>query len=171
MTESTDYVTVAKIGAPHGVRGDLKLHSFTDDITQLPHYQSWFIENDNLSPLWLPISLSFKIHHKTLIIHIEGCDDREQAKEFVNKQLAVNRAELTPIKTKNQYYWVDLIGLTVMTKEGECLGKVDHLLDTAAHDVLVVKGATEILIPFVDHVVLKVDLEQKLLVVDWDVDY
>jgi 16S rRNA processing protein RimM len=77
-----------------------------------------------------------------------------------------------PPAPEGEYYWTDLIGLTVINREGVTLGQVDHLLETGANDVLVVKGERERLIPFLlELVVLEVDLAQRMLRVDWEEDF
>ncbi|VAW75829.1 16S rRNA processing protein RimM [hydrothermal vent metagenome] len=74
-----------------------------------------------------------------------------------------------PVLKSGQHYWKDLVGLQVQNADGEDFGKVDHLLETGANDVLVVKGERERLIPFVmQKVIVEVDLEQGLIRVDWD---
>ena len=74
----------------------------------------------------------------------------------------------------DEYYWSDLIGLDVQTPNGETLGKVDHLLETGANDVLVIKGADglERLVPYIKgKVIKKIDLENGCIQVEWDLDY
>jgi 16S rRNA processing protein RimM len=77
-----------------------------------------------------------------------------------------------PDPAPGEYYWNDLLGLTVVTLQNEPLGKVDHLLETGANDVLVVSGDRERLIPFVlDDVVKRVDLDAGVIQVDWDKEF
>ena len=77
-----------------------------------------------------------------------------------------------PTLQPGEYFWNDLIGLQVQNLEGEDFGRVDHLLETGANDVLVVKGERERLIPFVmKQVIVEIDLEQGRIRVDWDKDY
>ena len=169
--EPSQFITIAKIGAPHGVRGDLKLNPFTDDLQKITQYQDWFIENASSSEPWQPIKLSFKSVHQAILIHIPGCDDREKAKTYVNKQLAIKREALASLKDTKQYYWADLEGCSVVTTEGQLLGIIDCLLETGANDIMVIKGEREHLVPFLDHVVLEVDFDKQKITVDWDPDY
>lgn len=82
------------------------------------------------------------------------------------------RPEQMPATGPGEYYWRDLEGLEVVNLQGERLGRVDHLLETGANDVLVVVGERERLIPFVSaQVVTEVDLETGLIRVDWDKDF
>jgi 16S rRNA processing protein RimM len=98
-------------------------------------------------------------------------DDRDLAREWVGAEIVIERERL-PAVAADEFYWADLEGLEVRTEAGEVLGKVDHLLATGAHDVLVLGGSTERLIPFVvGSVVKRVDLGARLIVVDWSPDY
>jgi 16S rRNA processing protein RimM len=92
---------------------------------------------------------------------------------LIGAELAIKKSQLAPID-EDDYYWSDLTGLQVVNQKNETLGVVDHLVETGANDVLVVKDekGTERLIPFVmDEIVLQVDLDNKLIQVDWDLDY
>ena len=109
-------------------------------------------------------------HGKTVIVRIEGYDDRDKAAGLIGTDIGVPRDEL-PETGSDQYYWSDLEGLRVVHRDGSELGTVAHLLETGAHDVMVVKGETERLIPFVmDKVVLGVDLANGEIRVDWEWD-
>jgi 16S rRNA processing protein RimM len=102
---------------------------------------------------------------------LEGIDSRELAAQWINHEVAVRCEQLLPLN-EGEYYWADLIGLRVVTKEGVELGQVERLLETGANDVLVVQGERERLIPFLTGLVVKqVDLAQGLLTVDWDPDF
>ena len=97
--------------------------------------------------------------------------DRNQVAEWTNADIAINRSELPPLP-EGEYYWVDLIGLEVRTESGQPLGKVDHMMETGANNVLVIKGDRERLVPYVmEHVVKKVDLQSGSMTVDWDPDF
>lgn len=88
----------------------------------------------------------------------------------MNTEIGVRRDQL-PATAPDEYYWNDLLGLKVVNLQDEPLGQVDHLIETGANDVLVVKGERERLIPFVLHrVVIRVDLEVGVIQVDWDKD-
>ncbi len=95
-------------------------------------------------------------HSKTLVAKLVGIDDRDTAYALRGQEISVARSDLPPPE-ENEFYWSDLIGLTAVNREGVELGKVDSLMETGAHDVLVVKGTREHLIPFVAHFVGKVD--------------
>ena len=110
-------------------------------------------------------------HGKGVIARLENCSDRDQALALMGFEIGICRDQL-PGTAPGEYYWTDLQGLEVVTLQGEPLGRVDHLIETGAHDVLVVTGDRERLIPFVlQQVVISVDLEAGVIRVDWDKDF
>ena len=109
-------------------------------------------------------------HGKSVIVRLEGFDDRDQAATLIGTEFGVSRAAL-PEPEDGQYYWSDLIGLKVVHCDGTELGRIDEMLETGANDVMIVKGEQERLIPFVkDEVVLSVDLDAGQINVDWEWD-
>ncbi len=167
----TDYLVIAKIGAPYGVRGWVKVFSFTQPADNLLDYDPWYFK-DAKSGTW-PIApvTEARTHGKAFVAKFKGCDDRDAAARLTGREIAIRRDQLPPTE-EGEYYWSDLEGLEVLTTEGVSLGRVDHLLETGANDVLVVKGERERLIPYVTGpIVKKVDLEAGTLQVDWDADF
>jgi 16S rRNA processing protein RimM len=159
-------IIVARIGAPHGVKGDLKLQVFAQS-SDILSFKQWYI---SLNRVWQPLSnFIIKPLGNQYVIHFNSCEDRDLAKRYVNAELAVAREELTTLESG--YYWADLEGLKVLNAEGVDLGAVDHIIETGANDVLIVKGKSERLIPYVKHVIKKVDLANGLILVDWHEDY
>jgi 16S rRNA processing protein RimM len=109
-------------------------------------------------------------HGKSVILRLEGCDDRDQAATLIGTEIATDRSEL-PEPEDGHYYWSDLTGLKVVRHDGTELGEIKEILETGAHDVMVVQGEMERLIPFVkDDVVISVDLNERQVIVDWDWD-
>jgi 16S rRNA processing protein RimM len=107
-------------------------------------------------------------HGKGVIARLADCENRDQARALMGCEIGIRRDQL-PATAPGEYYWRDLQGLKVVTIEGEWLGMVDHLIETGANDVLVVKGERERLIPFVlDQVIVNVDLDKREIQVDWD---
>ena len=112
-------------------------------------------------------------HGKGLVAKFEGVEDRNTAETIRNVDLFVPSsafAELEP----GEYYWHELVGLRVIDAEGMVLGRVDHLLETGAHDVIVVRrvGSGQQLIPYVaGEIVQGVDLEAQTITVAWGMDY
>ena len=166
-TQAADeFVVLGKIATVFGVKGWVKVHSFTDPISNLLQFNCLWMKQEGS---WRQVKvLDGRVHDHQLVLHLEGYDDRNAAELLRGVELAVTRSQL-PDTPADQFYWVDLQGMRVVTLRGEALGQVDHLLATGANDVLVVRGDRERLIPFVpDIYVHDVDLDARVITVDWD---
>jgi 16S rRNA processing protein RimM len=159
-------LTMGRFGAPYGVRGWLRIHSHTSPPENLFRYSPWWVR---LNGQWVMVRADEgRPHGKGLIAHIEGYDDPESARRLVGIEIVIERDRLEP-PGEGVYYWADLIGATVVNLAGQTLGKVDHLFNNGAHDVMVVAGERERLIPFVrGPYVVEVDVEGGRIRVDWD---
>jgi 16S rRNA processing protein RimM len=167
----TTYIVVGKIGAPYGVRGWVKVFSYTEQIDGLMDYDPWYTRSPKDNDWRIAPVTEAKTHGKGLVAKFKGCDDRDAAALLTGQEIAITREQLPPTE-EGEYYWSDLIGLEVSTVDGVSLGKVDHLLETGANDVLVVKGERERLIPYVMGPIVKaVDLDAGTLQVDWDPEF
>jgi 16S rRNA processing protein RimM len=113
-----------------------------------------------------------RAHGKGVVAQLAGYADRELARELIGADIAVERAQMAA-PAANEYYWTDLIGAAVVNRDGVEFGRVDHLLETGANDVLVIRGERgETLVPFVaGRYVLEVDLGRKRILVDWGSDW
>ncbi len=173
MSKQFSPVVLGKLGSTYGIRGWLRVFSSTEDAESIFEYQPWFIQQ---AGQWQHLELeSWKRHNQDLIIKLKGIDDREAAHAMVNREIAVDSAQL-PQLVDGDYYWKDLMGCQVVSVDGYELGKVIDMMETGSNDVLVVKanlkdafGIKERLIPFLDGQVIKrVDLTAQLIEVDWD---
>ncbi len=166
MTGPGTRVPLGRVGGPYGVRGWVRVSSGTEPPERILEYSPWLIERGGR---WQPFEvLSGRPHGKGLVVQLAGCDDRDQAATFAGAEIAVPRSALAELEA-DEYYWADLVGLEVVTTVGEELGTVDHLIETGANDVLVVRGDRERLIPFTPgHAVVEVDMERRRLTVAWD---
>jgi 16S rRNA processing protein RimM len=153
----------------HGVKGWVRVFSYTEPRANILHYQPWHLRRGNV---WQPRPVAEgRAHGRGVIARLENCEDRDQALALMDCEVGVRRDQL-PATAPGEYYWNDLLGLDVVTLQNEPLGKVDHLLETGANDVLVVRGDRERLIPFVvDQVVKRVDLDAGVIQVDWHKDF
>lgn len=168
--EST-LVSMGYIAGAFGVRGWVKIHADTEYADSLFDYPRWWVGRPGGA--WRAYTLEDgSVHSKGVAAKLEGVLDRDQAALMRGLTIAIERAELPPPE-EGEYYWTDLIGLSVVNTQGETLGVVSELLATgAANDVLVVRqDKTERLIPFVGAYVLEVDLPGKTIRVDWGLDY
>lgn len=163
---------MGRINAPFGVKGWVKIKPFTETLDALLDYPEWQIGKGDQ---WRKVDVEdATLHGDFVVAKFSGCNDRDAAFALRGQEISVDREEL-PDTEEGEFYWEDLIGLAVVNRDGVELGKVASLMETGAHDVLVVKGekeiSKEILIPFVDVYVLNVDLAQGRIEVDWGLDY
>ena len=159
---------MGRILAPYGVRGWLRVQPQTEEIDGLLGYRAWWIARGDD---WQEHRLvEGRAQGAGLVVHLEGFDDRDKAAVVAGWRVAVPRAALPPVED-GEYYWCDLVGLTVVNLQGDVLGQVAEIFATGANDVLVVRGERERLIPFVGSVVERVEVENSRLLVDWDSDY
>jgi 16S rRNA processing protein RimM len=161
------YVLAGKITGVHGVRGMLKVMPYAGDPESLLHYEQWHIKRGNEITLWT-FEKGQVYQEKGLLMKFKGLDTPEAGRLWVGAELLLDRTLMPPLE--EGYYWADLEGLAVYTVEGLYLGKVSHLFETGANDVLVVKNEEhELLIPYVSgHIVKDVNLEEGKLIVDWE---
>ncbi|WP_309567504.1 ribosome maturation factor RimM [Coxiella-like endosymbiont] len=162
-------IIMGRLAQPYAVQGCIKVISFTDPIKNLLIYRNWFIQHHDE---WQLFSLrSGRIQGAFLVVKLEGLDNPETAKQYTNDLIAVERNTLSPLE-ENNYYWADLIGMQIVTTEGVTLGNVKFLLETGSNDVLITSNqGHERLIPYLSHVVKSVDIENKIIVVDWDAHF
>ena len=165
----SERVTVGRVSGAFGVRGWLKVRSDCEPVEQLLRYSPWQM---NTATGWHShVLVDGKAHGAGLVAKLADIDDRDQARELAGADIAVDRSQL-PVLAEDEYYWHDLIGLGVVTRDGNALGRVSGLMQTGTNDVLVVSGERERLIPFIrDQVVLAVDAEARRIEVDWDPDF
>ncbi|MFO7542087.1 MAG: ribosome maturation factor RimM [Thiobacillus sp.] len=168
MSDSSDWVVMGRIAAPFGIKGWVKVQPFSDDPGTLMDFDSWRVGRGAAQKAYTVEAI--QDHSNALVAKLAGIDDRDTAFALRGQEISVARSELPPPK-ENEFYWSDLIGLTAVNREGIELGKVDSLMETGAHDVMVVKGKREYLIPFVAHFVGKVDVAGGTIEVDWGEDY
>lgn len=144
------------------------MFSYTQPREAILDYDRWYMKQRGD---WrVAADFEGRRHGKTVVVHLDGVDDRDQAATLVGCEIAVER-EVLPDAGDNSYYWADLEGMLVMHRDGTELGRVAYLMETGANDVLVVQGDTERLIPFVlEEVVIGVDTEKGVIDVDWEWD-
>lgn len=174
-----DLLVIGRLTGTFGVKGWLKVYSYTEPLENFFDYRNYQIQRHGV---WQAIDIvDGKTHGKGLIVKLEGVDDPEKAAAYVSCDIAVTATQL-PVLPENEYYWRQLEGLQVIVDHPQrgrlVLGRVDHLLETGANDVLVVKGddasidRRERLIPYLpDRVVVAVDLAARQMRVDWDPDF
>lgn len=170
MSATSDRVVrLGQIAGVHGVKGWVKVVSFTEPRTNLFEYDRWLLElgGENRD---VAVEAGQE-SGKRLIAKLSGIDDRDAAAELIGADIGVRRSDM-PACAPGEYYWADLEGLEVRNREGELLGRVDRLLSTGANDVLVLDGDGNRLIPFVEgETILRVNLDAGEIVADWHESY
>jgi 16S rRNA processing protein RimM len=178
MSESQpDLLVIGRISGCYGIKGWVKIHSFTEPVENMLAYDQFQLKRK--SGLEAVEFDSIRRQGKGLVGHIKGVEDRNLAETYKGLEIAVG-AEQLPTLDDGDFYWRELHGLKVwcldqsVSEERVLLGTVDHLIDTGANDVLVVKACKESvdkqerLIPYLpDDVVTRVDLKAGLIEVDW----
>jgi 16S rRNA processing protein RimM len=170
VSQSSDApLVMGRIAAPFGVRGWVRVVTFTEVPENLLAYSPWHLKREGG---WQAVKLvDGREHGKGLVVQLAGCDDRDAAAAFSGTEVGVYRSQL-PAPDSDEYYWSDLVGLQVFTTQAKLLGVVDHLIETGANDVLVIRGERECLVPFIrDQVIKSVDLDAGVIRVDWDPDF
>lgn len=166
-------VVLGKIVDAYGLHGAVRVHPFADDPARWAKMPQWWIGDDEAATAWTPVGVRrCKLHDAVLVAELEGVPDRTAAEALRGRLIAAPRDAL-PQPAENEYYWGDLVGLTVVNTRDEVLGEVLGLIETPANDVLRVSNgdAPERLLPFVAAVVLDVDLAARRVRVDWAADW
>jgi 16S rRNA processing protein RimM len=163
-----DLICVGHVLGAQGLKGWIRIYSNTSPRENIVSYSPWLIEQGGELK---PLAVKGRLQGKNVLAKLEGIDDRTEAEALTGCQLFIRRRQLPGLEA-GEFYWSELIGLTVETLQAEPLGVVSGMLETGADDVMVLQGERERLIPFVmDDIVREVDLARRRLVVDWSPDY
>ena len=156
------------IAAPFGIKGWVKVQPFSDDPGTLLDFESWRVGRGEQQKQY-SVEAS-QDHSNALVAKLVGIDNRDAAFALRGQEISVERSHLA-LPADGEFYWSDLIGLKAVNREGIELGRVVSLMESGAHDLLVIKGKRDYLIPFVAQFVGKVDVAGGLVEVDWGEDY
>lgn len=169
-------VIVGKVVGQYGVKGWIKVYSYTRPVEQILTYGRWMLAKRRDAARWRPVRVaSARQQSNKLLAKLAGINDRDAAGGLTGEWIAIRPSQL-PHLPEGEYYWSDLTGLTVVNQDGVELGIVDHLVETGANDVLAVRrpgpgnAQAERLLPWSPEVVVEVDVEGGLLRVEWDAD-
>jgi len=172
--KSDSMLVLGKVSGVYGVKGWVKLFSFTDPREGILDYKHCFLKESGSKAggQWRALEITQgRKQGKGIVAKFEGCDDRDLAHMLIGSEIAITDDQLADL-ADDEYYWKDLIGLAVINQDDVDLGEVTGLMETGANDVLIVKGDRERLIPFTQGVaVLEVNLEDKQIKVDWDPEF
>jgi 16S rRNA processing protein RimM len=162
-------VEVGRLGAAHGVRGWLRVQSYTDPPQRLFEWKRWRLQSEQGVASEVKL-LEARQQGNGWIARLEGIDERDAASRLTGHLVLVDREELPPTEGR-EHYRADLVGFAVMNLDGALLGVVDHFLDTPANAVMVVKGEREHWVPVTKQHLLVINQGERLLTVDWPEDF
>jgi 16S rRNA processing protein RimM len=163
-------ILVGRFHGAFGVKGEVKLESFTDPPERIFRYQPWTLR-DAQGRERACEGARGRATNKGVVATVPDIADRDAADALRGTEVWVARSTLPP-PAPGEYYWVDLEGLRVVNLEGVSFGTVSHLFSTGANDVLVAQGDRERMIPFVEPDYIKaVDFDAGVVTVDWDADF
>ncbi|WP_367607341.1 ribosome maturation factor RimM [Legionella sp. W05-934-2] len=160
------YIVVGRFGKAHGIKGAITIQSFTEPADNILQYRPWFIKRGNV---WEEVRVdNVEQLGKQLIAWLDQVTDRDQASALTNLEIAVSESVL-PKLPEGEYYWQQLIGLSVTNLNKVFLGTVTEIIATGANDVIVIEGERRHLVPFlVGRYIQSIDLESREMIVDWD---
>ena len=158
------YLEIGQIVNTFGIKGQVKVNPFTEDIKKFDKLNEIYVEKKKELQLFQIENVNYNKH--TVILKLKGIDTIEQAEEYRNCYIKIDREKEEKLP-EGVYYIVDLWGLDVYTDEGKLLGKVDDIYNTGSNDIYVVKDelGKQILLPGIEEVLKQVDLENKKIIV------
>lgn len=175
MAIPDDLVLVGHVTGAFGVQGWVRIKPYSADADAMLHAKAWWLDKPDLHDVEM---MQAKTHGEDVVARLMGVADRNAAEALKGATVQIRRSHFPPL-ANDEYYWIDLIGLTVGNLQGEHLGVVTDLMDNGAHPILRVVAPAmtctekpkEWLIPFVDQFVKTVDQESKKITVDWGLDF
>lgn len=164
-----ELINAGKISGAFGIKGWLKVFSYTEPKDNILRYKHWLLKKNSQEQ---PVTVANgQPQGKGVIVQLDGVSSRNEALVLMGWDIFIDRAQFPP-PDKGEFYWADLIGLSVENLTGAPLGVVENLMETGANDILLIKGDRERAIPFLQGQTVKsIDLAERKMVVDWDADF
>jgi 16S rRNA processing protein RimM len=159
---ATQWVPLGRIVGVFGVKGWVKIESYTEPREAILGYEQWRLDK----PAGDHRIVAGRKHGRQVVASLEHIEDRDRARQFVGATISVQRSALPQLKPR-EHYRADLIGLRVVNEQGVELGRVERFIDSPAHAVMVVRGAEEHLLPVTPQHLRRVDLASGEIRVDW----
>lgn len=168
-SKDSDWVIVGRFGRVHGIKGAISVISFTEPRENILEYTQWYIKK---AGQWQPVKrLSDEITLKHILTKVDGYVSREDVAALTNFEIGIRREEL-PALPLDEYYWHELVGMSVVKEDGRVFGKVHEVMATGSNDVFIVQGEHRYLIPYlIGQVVLDIDRAKRQITVNWDLDF
>jgi 16S rRNA processing protein RimM len=165
MQQVEEDLLVGKVTAAYGIKGWVKIHSFTSPKENIVSYLPWTLKLG--SNVLQHDVLELREHGKGLVARLDSIDDRGAAEAITGAEIFVARNCLEDL-ADDEFYWDELIGLEVIDMSDQSLGKIDSIFETGANDVLVIEGKKRLLVPYIFGDVIKsIDLEAGKVCIDW----
>jgi 16S rRNA processing protein RimM len=167
--EKNGFIPVGKVIGVHGLKGATKVYSYAEALSVFEPNRSIFLTSAGSRKKTYTIKW-VKPHSRGILLGLKDITNRDQAQQLVGSEILIERTRLPELEN-GEFYWCDIIGLSVYSSEGEYLGRVASVIATGSNDVYVVKDpdnskGNEILIPAIESVVQEIDLERHIMRVD-----
>ena len=168
-----DLVQVGYVSGPYGVAGSIRVTPFSTDADALMSVKTWWLSKPAMQAVQVRTA---KIHGGDVVAQLAGVVGRDASEALKGAAVSIPRSEF-PALAADEFYWSDLIGLNVVNLQGEALGTVSDMMDNGAQSILRITpvaaddAPAERLVPYVDQYVKSVDLNSKLITLDWGLDY
>lgn len=158
-------IIIGKIGAAHGVRGDMKVYPLTDFPDRFNTIKKAFIDDKEID------IISTRYQNNFVVMKVKGVNSREEVARYTNKLLKINRSDVPPLN-EGEYYSFDIIGLKVINQDDVVLGEIIEILKTGSNDVYITKTpeGKQLLIPALKKVVTEINIEDGFMKVIWDIN-
>ena len=167
--QDDEFILVATVGKPIGLKGWAKVNSFTRPPENLFNYKNFFIDEDGTKKVFK--IKKFSKSGKNYIFKIDSFNSLVEIERFKNKEIFINSKDLPKLK-ENEFYWKDLIGMEVISTKGDRFGKVIEMIEAGSRDVMRIKDKNNkktILIPFEFGVFVE-EVKNNQILVNWDRD-
>ena len=167
--ETDGIIPIGKIVGAHGLNGTSRVHSYAESLSAFSPGSDLILRNSQGLEMTCRVEWA-KPHTRGILLAFKGIGNRDEAEELIGCEIHIERDRL-PVLDEGTYYWTDLIGLSVYTMSGDCLGRIDSIIPTGSNDVYVVKDVVdgkenEVLVPALESVVVEVDLDRQIMRVD-----
>ena len=163
--ERTDQIEIGRIVGVFGIKGWLKVQSFTEPVEGILDYAEWHLDRPGIAGTWRV--RDGRRQGRQVVASLAEVEDRDEAQRFIGARIAVEREQLAPLQAR-EYYRADLIGLRVLNAQGFEFGRIAHFIDGPAYPLMVVRGAKEHWLPATPQQLRRVDLARGEVLVDWD---
>jgi len=164
MVGSTDFVLLGKVAATHGIRGQLAVVPFSGEFSTILSLRTVILRGPDDRTESFEVTRA-AVHRNRVLLTLKGFTNINEVLHLVGRELLARRDQFPPLE-EGEFYWCDLIGLAVTTREGKALGRIAEIIATGSNDVYVVRGGDkEYLIPALEEIVDSVDLNQGIMTV------